>query len=868
MSVKSWTANVVRRVLPNGLTVLIERNSTAPVVAAVTHVKAGYFDEPDHWVGIAHVLEHMFFKGTSRRGPGELAKETQLLGGYLNAGTIYDKTVYYTVLPSGPGALDKVVDLQADALMHSALDRDELSRELEVIIQEAKRKLDEPGAVAQETLFEVLFAEHRIRRWRIGTEDGLRRLNAYDVRTYYETRYTPGRTIVALVGDLDVEEALELAERVYGGWPTSDAEVEAPPPERNSPGPGLRVLHGDVKRPIAVLGWRSVDAHHPDVHALDVASSVLGSGRGSWLHRAVRTPGFASSVGGTHYTPTQVGVFNVSLESDPDTVDQAVSRSLELVGRLSDRGPSQADLDRVRSLTAMRWSRRLESMDGRAAVWCEFEALGGLHLVDEYYERGLTVTADEVRIASSKYLDPQGGSAVMYLPTGVESRLSEGAWPPATNGDHVTAVEVPPLRSWSGKPLGGGYRDYPGELRHYELPGVDLLIRPKRDCGLVYVGLHVLGLRELETDENAGISALTARAAIRGAAGMNAEQLALAAERLGGTVSPSVSLGSVGWGLTVRADAVRDAARLLYGVATEPSLEDQSIEVERVLQVSDAKRARDDMFGYPVRRVLETALPGSGYGLPTIGTPESVSALSAKAVREWADSLRQRRLTAIAVGDLATDAMLEALAPIGEWPVPRLDPVEMLPPGWRPSAVREHREKAQTALAMGFPGVAYGSPDRFAVVVVGSLLSGLAGRLFESLREKRSLAYTVVALPWLKRHAGAMLSYIATSPEREGEARDAMLEELTRLPDDEIPAAELDRARQYAAGTVQLRLQSAHAVAGEILDAWTHGDLSVVHTVPQRLRSVTEEDVRRVASEVFDPDQRAEFVVEGTGGGK
>ena len=94
-----WTAGVVRRHLDNGLTLLIERDTTAPVVAAVTHVRAGYFDEPDEWVGIAHVLEHMFFKGTKRRGRGELAAETQRLGGYLNAGTIYDKTVYYTVLP-------------------------------------------------------------------------------------------------------------------------------------------------------------------------------------------------------------------------------------------------------------------------------------------------------------------------------------------------------------------------------------------------------------------------------------------------------------------------------------------------------------------------------------------------------------------------------------------------------------------------------------------------------------------------------------------------------------------------------------------------------------------------------------------------
>ena len=90
---------VIRTRLGNGLTVLVRRDESAPVVAIVTHVKAGYFDETDDVVGIAHVLEHMYFKGTPTRGVGEISKETKSAGGYQNAGTIYDYTSYYTVLP-------------------------------------------------------------------------------------------------------------------------------------------------------------------------------------------------------------------------------------------------------------------------------------------------------------------------------------------------------------------------------------------------------------------------------------------------------------------------------------------------------------------------------------------------------------------------------------------------------------------------------------------------------------------------------------------------------------------------------------------------------------------------------------------------
>src|SRR5665811_687547 len=128
-------ATVRRTVLPNGLTVLVRRDASAPVVAIVTYVRAGYFDETDDVVGIAHVLEHMFFKGTPERGVGEIARETKSAGGYLNSATIYDHTMYYTVLPSS--GFIAGLDVQFDAYANSLIDTEELARELEVIIQEA-----------------------------------------------------------------------------------------------------------------------------------------------------------------------------------------------------------------------------------------------------------------------------------------------------------------------------------------------------------------------------------------------------------------------------------------------------------------------------------------------------------------------------------------------------------------------------------------------------------------------------------------------------------------------------------------------------------------------------------------------------------
>ncbi len=868
----SWTTGVCRRVLSNGLTVLVQRENSAPVVAVVTHVKAGYLDEPDHWVGISHVLEHMFFKGTARRGPGRVARDTQLLGGYLNALTSYDKTIYFTVLPSAGNGLAQALDVQADALMHTALDPAELARELQVIIQEAKRKLDTPAAVTVETLYELLFTRHRMRRWRIGTEEGLKRLTRNDLLSYYETRYAPSRVIVSIVGDLEVDRAFEQAEQLYGNWHRPAVPIGDSPVEPDGTSPAIRVIDGDVARPLVVVGWRTVPALHPDAPALDVTASLIGIGRGSRLYRAVRIPGLASSAHASHYTVTEVGVFDLSLESDAARIDDAVLRSGELMMELANHGPEVAELQRMQSLTESQWARRFESMDGRAAAIGEAEALGGYELVDEYYERTMQVTAEDVREVAAKYLSPEYACAVFYLPEGGSTSLTDQEWPPKLS--HVTrshySVADHTRRGSCEIGLGGEQVvDHDGGIRSCSLEGVDLLVKSKRGAGLVTVGLHLPGVPHRESEETAGISRLLARSCVWGAGGMNHEELAMAAELLGGVIAPSSSVDGLGWAITVRAVALSKAAELLRLVALEPTLASPDIAVERTLQASDARRVQDDMYGYPVQMVLRKAYSGDPYGLPALGDPETIEAVSDEQVRSWQDLISCHRAVVVAVGDMEPDALLDRLQPLASWPAESgPTSLEGSVPVFSAEQGFELRDKAQSASAMAFPAFPYRCEDRYALVVTGALLSGLAGRLSEELRERRSLAYTVSAMPWLRGRAGAVLSYIATSPEREDEAREVMLAELSRMGAQPVTESELARAGNYAAGLAEIRQQSGAAIASEILAAWQYGVLDELATLPTRLRSVSAEDVARVSAQVFDATVRAEYVVRGSGKGR
>ncbi len=866
-----WTSRVHREVLGNGLTLLIQPDFSAPVVAVVTHVRAGFFDEPDRWVGISHVLEHMFFKGTPRRGVGAIARETKSVGGYLNASTSYDHTTYFTVLPAS--GLSTALDIQSDALRNSQIDADELARELGVIIQEAKRKLDTASAVAYETLHEVMFDRHRIRRWRIGREEDLARFTRDDLWSYYRSRYVPERTIVGIVGAVDPEQALALARRAYDSWPPAPGADDRSPEEPPHRVVRARTLRGDVSQGELALGWRTVPPLHPDASALDLAATILGSGRGSWLYRTLREPGTATWVSAHNYAPTELGVFSITAELPPENLMAAVDGVAESVARLSLQGPSPEELERALTMIRSRWARRLESMEGRASALAAAEALEHFSLLDrEYHALGL-VQAGDVRQVAERYLDPSSVSGVAYLPQGEGSELTTDGLGRAFA---VTRLTAPTRAEPAAAPLARSPVSAPGLLQSgvllTRLPGIDLLVRPKPGVPLVHLGIYV-PKPVFDPPAQAGLGALTVRAAVRGAGDLDPAALAFAFERLGGSVSAIAATDWLGFGASVLKDRLADAAALLDLVFTSPRYLDSEVATERGLLIAEAEQAADDMFRYPFMLALAAAFGDEGYGLPIGGLPDSLPAVSPADVRAWhTTALLGSRPAVVAVGDIEPERASAVLAGVfghrGAFP----QSGEPSPLDWalggdgRETMRVVTRDKAQAAFAMVFPGPARRHPDRVAAQVWAAVASGLGGRLFEALRDRRSLAYTVVASAWQKARAGALLTYIATSPEREDEAREAMLAELSRFAREPVSDSELHQAVNYLAGQAEVSRQHGGSVAAEILDAWIAGTgLEELEDPAAQYRAVSAADVQRVAATSLDGLRRAEGIVRGGG---
>jgi zinc protease len=853
------------------LTVLVRPDHGAPVTAIVTRVNAGYFDEPDDTVGISHVLEHMYFKGTPTRGVGEIARETKDSGGYLNAHTIYDHTSYETVLPSA--GFVRGLEIQADAFANSLIDAGELARELEVIVQEAKRKQDSPPAVATESLYALLHDRHRFRRWRIGEETGLRALSRAQLVGFYRNHYRPRNTILVVVGDVAADEALAHIERLYGALPDEAVIPDEGPGEHSLPGFRYREIPGDVTQSQVALGWRTPGARHPDTPALDMLGAVLADGRGSRLYRAVRERELATQVFAMNYTPRDTGVFIIRAEGDPGRARKSIDATWANVLALRDAAPSDFEVDRVKRLFEARWLRRQETMEGQADFLAEWEAFGGWEESLKYYDDVLSLTPAVLQQVARKYLDPDQASLVVYRPRtapvfeqspgDVRQRLDANAV-----ADLVVSPTSAPLRHSPLKRRTRVMLERRVDKVHVfrATSWLPILVKRRPGAPIVHLGLYVPGGAATEPAELAGISTIMMRTSVKGTATRNAADIAGESETLGGSISASMTGDGGGWTFSVPVSRYRDAINLLQDVAQHPRFDDAAVDTERAMGLSQLAQLRDDMVRYPVRLATEAAFGDHPYGRSHLGTEDTLRSLLADAVRDWhARSVLSSGAVAAAVGDVDEEELAQALADAFAEIVPA-PLADLAVPSWPTSLVQrvEERDKAQTALAIAFPGPARPDPDRFTVSILSAIASGLGGRFFDELRDKRSLAYTVHAWSSERMRAGMFTTYIATDPAREDEAREALLAECARLCQEPVREDELARATRYAIGAHAIARQSGSMVLAEILDAWLFGaGLEELAEFEARVLAVSANDIQLFAQTALDPSRRVEGIIRG-----
>lgn len=854
--------------LSNGLTVVAEPQRSAPVAAFQVWVKVGSADENPDEVGLAHLHEHMLFKGTAKRGLGEIARSVEAHGGEINAWTSFDQTVYHVVMASRHAR--QGLDVLADAVRASAFDAGELKREIEVVCEEIKRSLDMPSRRASKALFAECFRTHPYGRPVIGFEENVRSHTRERVLGFYEKHYQPSNMVLSAVGDFDEAWLRAQVEELFGGdWGRGARTVPTRPTEPAFSGVRVALTQEDVKEAHLHLAFQIPGVDHADTAPLDVLAMLVGQGDASRLSLEVkRKRALVKDVNSWAWTPKEPGLFAVSLVAQPEQLADAFEQSARVLATMTQFEVEPSELETVKALIEAEAVYQRETVQGLARKLGYYEAVaGGLEREARYYEAVAQVTPAQLREVARRYLTFDRAVVSGLLPR--HATLSAGHVKDAlARVGAEKPAELPPrnLPPPTALRLSGNAGKQRQGVTVEKLPnGATVIVREERAVPLFAMRATFAGGLRYEAEAENGLTSLLARTLTRGTATMDAEQVSHLVDSLAGSLSAIAGRSSMSLRGEFLSKHFERAFALFADTLTQPAFAEAEFERERKLQLQDIA-ARDDRPSAVAFELFgKTLFQAHPYRLSTIGERATVEALTPAHLTAYhAHHLDPAGMTLAVVGDVDTEAVLEKTKLLLGGTRGRVAPPPMpVEPGWNgPREVRKQLMKAQTHVVLGFVGARVTDSFRRPLEVLQTLLNGQSGRLFLELRDKRSMAYSVSAVAMEGVDPGYFAVYIGTSPEKVDAALDGMRAELRRVREDRVTDAELDRAREHLIGTHDIGLQRNGARAGIMaLDACYGLGPEHYTQYAAEIAAVTAEDVREAARRVIDFERSALAIV-------
>lgn len=891
------TRDVEHRTLDNGLTVLVRPVEGSPVAAVVTHVRTGYFHEPDEVAGISHVLEHMYFNGTERRpDPEQISRETKANGGSLNAGTIYDRTSYYVVLPHD--RWQEALDIQADAFQNPLFDEEVLAKEMEAILQEARRKLDSPTAYGREKMYELAFDAHRMRRWRIGSEEVLRGLGRDDLVKWHEDHYRPANTIISVVGGVDPGEVFAEVERLYGSLPAGELRRRGGPGEPAQDSFRYAREHADIGRDYIFLGYHTPGVGHPDNAALDVLASIVGGDDASRITRRCKEElGVITTSSASAYQFEDVGLFTVEASCGVEDTERASREIITEIERVKLLGVLPGEVERALGRIEAAEAFALEEALGQASTLAHYEAEGGYRRLDAELAALRSVTAEDVQRVAREYLQLDNATLYEY----VSHRQGSGRAPDEMAAHLRGALVAEAERMERPEPVEPGYtylgdgvlegwaprlvlqRDPRPGTQRFELPqGATLLVRENAAAPTVSCGVHFRGGRLQEFRNSAGATHLLQRLMVKQTHNRDAAQLASEMALLGSGIARSHTDDHFGFRVASVDRYFARAFDVLFDVVANPKFDALQMDREKEAHISAMRRLEDQSPRLALQMVRQGMYEDHPYGFPELGSMRFVRASGQLRIEEhYSEVVRPETMVVSVAGNVDADAVAEFVSNYlrlfsadAEFAQPasaeaffgqETIPVPSAPEA--PAEARISRDRAQTAMIIGLPTVARHHPDRYALELLQATTGGLGGTFFEEVRSRRGLAYSVSTLDVQHALAGWWGTFVACSPDSQEIVRDLVIE-LTRGLAEDPPAGEaLERAKGYLAGGYLVGMQANGAQAAAAADLELLGlDLSELELYPDHIRAVDEGQLAEVARRYFADGPAITAIVSGTPG--
>ncbi len=833
-SLPAIPAGVRLTALENGLTIIVREDHSAPVVSAQAWAMTGSIHE-GKWLGagMSHVLEHMLFKGTSTRPGSRIDQEVQEAGGYMNAYTSFDRTVYHIEVPNTG---EKVaIDILCDIMQNATLPPDEMAKEKQVILREMDMNVDDPGRRASRRLFETAYTKSPYRLTVIGYPDIFNELKQEDILAYYHEKYAPNNVFFVVAGDVKNDEVVTQIREAYG-----KAKARALPPmvlphEPRQTAPREIIEEAPIELGHFYLAWHIPDLRHPDVPVLDVLAVLLGHGRSSRLYRTVReAQGVVHSADAWTYSPGNPGLFGMSATVDADKFAAARDAMMAELGKMKSTPVSEEELGKaVKQFVAGTLASR-KTMQGQAQdLGSNWLAANDLNFSERYLAAVKRVTPADIQRVAREYLTPENRTLYALLPKG-------------TATTSVSASELA--------------QEHP--VQKFDLPnGLRLLV--KEDHRLAFVEFRAVfqGGVLAETPDDGGITQLTGKMLLKGTARRTGEDIAREIESVGGSIDSYGGNNSFGINAEVLSADFALGLDLLSDVLLNPSFPSASLEREREVQLAGIRAQKDNLLQSAAQAMRRELFGNIGYGLNALGSEASVEKLQVADLKSFHQQYTVPNNCVLAIyGDINAAEVRAAVAKAFAGWEPAANNGQLLhstpmPAVTSPKHVAEIRDKKQAVLVIGYAGATLRDSDRYALELVQEACSDLGSRLFMRIRDELGLAYYVGAQNFVGLVPGYFAFYVGTAPEQAALVESELLKEAELLRKDGLTAEELKRAKAKIIGQRKIARQDLGSLAmTQALDELYGLGHAYSESEDARFEAVTLDDAKKVAQKYLKPD--------------
>jgi len=833
-TLKAANDRLERFTLPNGMTCLLKADATAPVVSIQIWVGTGAIHEQEYLgAGLSHAIEHMIFKGTPTRAPGDITREITDAGGRINAYTTLDRVVFHTDLPSRHWRVG--FDALADSVMHADFPAEEWEQERNVILREFAMGKDDPDRVMNKLLWRTAFLKHPYRVPVIGVEDIFKTITREDLAAFFARHYVPDNMFLVIVGDVDLQTVKPVIEETFAPFlPRRRAPVILPAEPRQI-APRVTRETGPYKVSRLTWAYRSVALDHPDAAALDVLANIAGQGRSSHFVKAlVEEQRLAHELSVWSYTPGEPGLFGISATFDPELEDALLAAIGTEVAKLRNARFTRAELQKATRAVLTGELSALATMNGQAANYGSGQFYTGDPRFSETYIRQLqSITPEVLHRVAGQYLDDDARTVALLTP--------ESATPTPT-----TAAAT----AESNKP------------RRLELAnGIRLIVREDHKLPFVYFTVALRGGLLSETETDVGITAMMSELLLRGTRSRSREKIAETVENLGGHLSAYSGYNGFGLKAKCLSSDLAIFADLLSDCLLNPSFPEAEMAKQRELQIAAIERQEEQPMFLAQQALRGAIFAGHPYRWDRQGTRESVQGLTRKQLfQHHARHVISGNLVVSIFGNIsepeATAVAVKRFAavPAGELPpVPHVRAASSLP-------VRlEKVEPRQQAIVLaGFPSVSIFDPRNDALELLQTAMSGLASDLSISIRAKRGLAYYVGAYQQAGIDPGMFVIYSGTRREAAVSVEALYRTEIQRVTKEGLREEELMSARNRIIADHEMRLQDNLNVAltcglNELYGLGYDYDFATA----DRFNALTAEAVRAAAAGILSTNRMA-----------